>query len=327
MEIRQLEAFAAVCSAGNVTAAGRLLDRSQSVVSRQVQDLEQELGFTLFNRTRPHVTLTAEGHRFYDEARNVLATLQHLEDRSREIARGDARPLYVACSHALGASLAAAVLGRLEATTPVFENKLCLDTMPSSQAVQMVTSGNADLGLISMPIDLGRCHLQWSGQAPCVIALPENHPLAKHEVIPLDELGDQTVITMSNSTRLRHRLATALLGHRGDAAPRRHIETTSNLTALMLVKAKVGVALMDPFTALCLKPRGVVYRPADRHLPYVIGVITHPDRVLTDEAQRFIGALWDFASAEVPRFVRGDPSGLPQALDPFEEERAKSIPV
>ena len=97
--------------------------------------------------------------------------------------------------------------------------------------------------------------MQWSGQAPCVIALPENHPLAKHEAIPLDELGEQTVITMSNSTRLRHRLATALLGHRGDAAPRRHIETTSNLTALMLVEAKVGVALMDPFTALCLKPR------------------------------------------------------------------------
>ncbi|MBB5214817.1 DNA-binding transcriptional LysR family regulator [Parapusillimonas granuli] len=294
-----------------------MLDRSQSVVSRQVQDLEQELGFTLFTRTRPHVTLTAEGQRFYDEARHVLATLRHLEDRSREIARGDARPLCVASNHTLGASLVASVLGGLEATTPVFENRMCLSTMPSSQAVQMVANGNADLGVISMPTELGRCRLQWSGQAPCVIALPEGHPLAEHEVIPLDMLGEQTVITMSNSTRLRHRLATALLGHRGGAAPRRHIETTSNLTALMLVEAKVGLALMDPFTAQCVQPRGVVYRSADRHLPYVIGVITHPDRPMADETRRFIGALWDFASARVPRFVRGDPSGLPQALDPF----------
>ena len=52
MEIRQLEAFAAVYSAGSVTAAGRLLDRSQPMVSRQIQDLEHELGFTLFAMER-----------------------------------------------------------------------------------------------------------------------------------------------------------------------------------------------------------------------------------------------------------------------------------
>ena len=64
MEIRQLEAFAAVLTAGSVTAAGRLLDRSQPVVSRQVQELEQALGFNLFLRTRPQVTLTEKGREF-----------------------------------------------------------------------------------------------------------------------------------------------------------------------------------------------------------------------------------------------------------------------
>src|SRR3546814_15345224 len=72
MEIRQLEAFAAVYSTGSVTAAGRLLDRSQPMVSRQIQDLEQELGFILFTRTRPQVTLTEQGREFYEEVHNVL---------------------------------------------------------------------------------------------------------------------------------------------------------------------------------------------------------------------------------------------------------------
>ena len=54
-------------SAGSVTAAGRLLDRSQPVVSRQIQELEQELGFRLFTRTRPQVTLTEQGRELLKE--------------------------------------------------------------------------------------------------------------------------------------------------------------------------------------------------------------------------------------------------------------------
>jgi|SRR5690606_35073880 len=101
MEIRQLEAFAAVYTAGSVTSAARLLDRSQPVVSRQLQDLEHELGFVLFTRTRPQVTLIDQGREFYEEVRNVLAGLQQLDSRTREIARGRPRPLRVAANMSL----------------------------------------------------------------------------------------------------------------------------------------------------------------------------------------------------------------------------------
>src|SRR5690554_7731289 len=105
MEIRQFEAFAAVHASGSVTAAARLLDRYQPVVSRQLQDLEQELGFTLFTRTRPQVTLTEQGRQFLEEVRNVLTGLQQLEARSREIAEGRAQPLRLASSLSLSAGL------------------------------------------------------------------------------------------------------------------------------------------------------------------------------------------------------------------------------
>lgn len=56
MELRQLEAFAAVMSTGSVTAAGRLLGRSQPAISRLLQELEAEIGYALFSRSGPRVT-------------------------------------------------------------------------------------------------------------------------------------------------------------------------------------------------------------------------------------------------------------------------------
>lgn len=318
MEIRQLEAFAAVYSAGSVTAAGRMLDRSQPMVSRQIQDLENELGFTLFTRTRPQVTLTEQGRQFYDEVRNVLAGLQQLDARTHEIAQGWARPLRIAATDALSSNLIPVVIGQLERSAPVFENRMYIDTMPPEQVVESVADGQADIGIVSLPVDLGRCHLNWSGQAPCVLALPEAHPLTAHETVSVDDLGDNTVITMSNRSRLRHRLSTALLQKDPTARPRRYIETTSSINALMLVRAGVGLALMDPLTAVSMKPAGVVYRPIDRYVPYLLGAITHRDRVLPAEGQRVLQATWEYVSAYIPRFVAGDATGLPKDADPFE---------
>ncbi len=316
MEIRQLEAFAAVYTAGSVTSAARLLDRSQPVVSRQLQDLEHELGFVLFTRTRPQVTLTDQGREFYEEVRNVLAGLQQLDSRTREIARGQPRPLRVAANMSLCTSLVAEVLGRLERSKPIFVDKMQIEIAHPGEAAGLVEDGLVDIGISSLPIDLGRCHLHWSGQAPCLIALPADHPLAGNEIIRLADLATYTVITMSNASGLRHRLSTALLQNT-ETSPRRHIETSSYMNALALVRAGVGIALIDPFTSAAFAPVGVVYRPFDAHIPYMIGVITHRDRVLPDEGKRFIQAMWDYANERIPHFTPGDLSGLPTIPQPF----------
>lgn len=317
MEIRQLEAFAAVYAAGSVTAAARLLDRSQPMVSRQLQDLEQELGFTLFARTRPQVTLTDQGREFYDEVRNVLAGLQQMDTRSREIARGQSRPLRIAATYSLGSSLLPAVVGQLESSAPVFDYKLYIDTMEPGLVVQAVADGQADIGAVSLPMDLGRCQLHWSGQAPCLLALPDGHPLAMDTIVKIADLGDNTVITMTNRSRMRHRLSTALLHASPDARQRRHIETTSSINALMLVRSGVGLALIDPFTATTISMPGVVFRPLDRHVPYLMGVITHRDRALSEDGRRLIKAMWDYSCEHIPRFAPGDASGLPTETDPY----------
>lgn len=317
MEIRQFEAFAAVHASGSVTAAARLLDRSQPVVSRQLQDLEQELGFTLFTRTRPQVTLTEQGREFLEEVRNVLSGLQQLESRSREIAEGRARPLRVATSLSLGSSLLPAVIADMDQRGQGFEHKLQLEVMPSGDIVSALRDGNVDIALTSLPLELGRCRLHWSVQAPCQVALPDSHPLAVKPVISAVQLVDSTVITSSNASRMRHRLSTALL-HPSRSPMQRQIITSSSMSALMMVRAGLGVALVDPCLVRHIQPAGVVYRPLDSYVPYTFGAVSHGDRPLSEEAQRVIDAVHAYAFRCIPQLVEGDTSGVPVMGQPPE---------
>ncbi len=315
MEIRQFEAFAAVHASGSVTAAARLLDRSQPVVSRQLQDLEQELGFTLFTRTRPQVTLTEQGRQFLEEVRNVLTGLQQLEARSREIAEGRAQPLRLASSLSLSAGLMPAVLAKIFESDETFQPKLNMDVMPSGHIVPALLDGSVDVAFTSLPLELGRCQLHWCAQVPCQVALPESHPLVAEPVISAVQLIDDTVITPSNASRMRHRLSTALL-HPSRPRNRRQVITSSTMSAIMMVRAGMGVALVDPCLALHVQPEGVVYRPFDSYVPYMFGALTHSGRPLSDEALHIIEAVREYAFSNIPQIIEGDSSGVPTVAEP-----------
>ena len=323
MEIRQFEAFAAVHASGSVTAAARLLDRSQPVVSRQLQDLEHELGFTLFTRTRPQVTLTEEGREFLEEVRNVLSGLQQLEARSREIAEGRARPLRIASSLSISNSLLPAVLADVFNWDPGFQNKLYVDVMDSGQIVSALQDGDADVAFTSLPVELGRCQLHWCVQAPCQVALPSTHPLANTPLIKASQLVNDRVITPSNASRMRHRLSTALLDP-SQQGKQRQIIATSTMSAVMMVRAGLGVALVDPCLVQHVHPDGVVYKPFESYVPYTFGAVTSGGRPPSEEVQRLIDEVRDHAFRNIPFLTEGDSAGVPAWPQPQEGKPSAS---
>ena len=323
MEIRQLEAFAAVQASGSVTAAARLLDRSQPVVSRQLQDLEQELGFTLFTRTRPQVTLTDQGLQFLEEVHNVLTGLQQLEARSREISEGRSRPLRVASSLSLGNGLVPAAIAALFERDHSFQHKLYLEVMPSAQIIEALHDGHVDVAFTSLPLEFGRCRLHWSAQAGCVVALPEGHPLAAQTSVSALQLVGTTVITPSNASGMRHRLSTALL-HPSRPSMQRQIITNSTMSAVMMTRDGLGVALIDPCMAQYIQPAGVVYKPLEAYVPYIFGAVTHGERPLSNEARTIIEAVREHAFQHIPHLAAGDSTGVPTLTQPLEVDAQES---
>lgn len=299
MELRQLEAFAAVMSTGSVTAAGRLLGRSQPAISRLLQELEAEIGYALFARSGPRVTPTEQGFLLYDDVERALSSLRQIRDRAEEIARGQAQPLLLAATSALAAGLVPDALKRIEPHANLAP-RIELRSASPERVVHAVLSGAAQLGATSLPLEHRGLTVHWIGQAPCVVALPENDPAARHEVVPVAELAGRRVITMANPYRLRRRLDAAL-GHAAGA-----IETNSSVNALAAVRSGLGVSVLEPITAYGAPMAGVAIRPIDLDIPFFFGVITSQSQPLTPACQAMADALAQAAAQLLPGFVLHD---------------------
>ncbi|ALF88565.1 MULTISPECIES: LysR family transcriptional regulator [Ralstonia solanacearum species complex] len=302
MELRQLEAFAAVMSTGSVTAAGKLLGRSQPAISRLIQDLEAEIGYALFTRAGPRVSPTEQGFLLYEDVEHTLISLRRIHARAEEIARGEARPLRLAATSALAAGLLPAAL----ADDAELGRHLQIRSASPEQVVHAVLTGAADLGISSLPLEHRGVTVHWIGEAACVAALPAGDPLAAGDRVALADCAERRIITMHNPYRLRRRLDHALT--QAGVTPAELIETNASLNALSAVRAGLGVALLEPVTAYGVPIEGVAVRPIDAHIPFFFGVITPEARRSSPAVTALIDALSRAAQRLLPDCKLHDPA-------------------
>ena len=288
-------------STGSVTAAGRLLGRSQPAISRLLQELEAEIGYPLFARSGPRVTPTEQGFLLYDDVERALTSLQQIRGRAEEIARGQAQPLLMAATSALAAGLVPDALKRIE--TRIGAARVQLRSASPEQVVHAVLSGAAQLGATSLPLEHRGLTVHWIGQAPCVAALPEDDPVAQQAVVPVSALAGRRLITMANPFRLRRRLDAALAPNGQMPGT---LETNSSVNALAAVRAGLGVSVLEPITAYGAPMAGVAIRPIDLDIPFFFGVITPQSQTLTPACQAMADALAQAAADLLPGFVLHD---------------------
>jgi DNA-binding transcriptional LysR family regulator len=286
IDIRQLEAFAAVMSAGSVTGAARLLGRSQPAVTRQIQDLEADLGYALLHRSSGRIQPTSRGLRFHAEVERHLASLTHIRERAAAIGRDEPSTLTVAATP----SLAAGILPQALAAVPadLIPRHLHVQALAAENVVQAVVARSADLGISSLPLEHPGLEIHWIAEAPCVVAIGADDPLAADEVVRLADLADRRIITLANPYRLRHRIDEAL--ERVGVAPERIIDVNASLTALSLVRAGLGVAIVEPATVCGVPLDGIVMRTVDQTIPFLFGAISAAALPLTPTVSAVIDA-------------------------------------
>lgn len=195
MELRHLRYFVAVASHGSFNRAAESLHVTQPPLSRQVKDLEEELGVTLLMRGTNSVKLTEAGERFYEEAREVLL---RAEDAVRRV-RGETQKqvLRVGYSTSNATTLVSAVLAKFQAAAP--RVRIELADLSSRELNQMAGEGRLDI-VISARVAVANApgfHCWDLGSMQPVLVLPARHPLAKLKRIPIARLRNLPLLGLA----------------------------------------------------------------------------------------------------------------------------------
>ncbi|WP_438482420.1 LysR family transcriptional regulator [Oleiharenicola lentus] len=182
MELRHLRYFAAVAAHGNFSRAAENLHLTQPALSRQVKDLEDELGVPLFVRGQNFVSLTPAGEIFYQEARDLLARA----DQAVQRVRGEVKQETLRVGY--GPSLTAGILPR---ALEKFQNesprvRIELEDLAPTEMVDKVKDGRLDVVISPTGLELKLPEYEWTElrQIFMVLVLSPAHPLAKLKRVP-----------------------------------------------------------------------------------------------------------------------------------------------
>ncbi len=194
MELRHLRYFVAAAEAENVSRAAARLHVSQPALSRQIRDLEEELGFSLFERTAKSVRLTEAGKSFVREARAVLARAEEAVAHARSIAAGGGTELHVGYAPSPTARIMPPTLRAFQSQFPKVRVKL--HDLSTEEMLTGVREGTLQVAFLVRPGRSLLRGLQFEELArdTMCLAMPRNHALARHRSITLTEATREPLV-------------------------------------------------------------------------------------------------------------------------------------
>lgn len=196
MELRHLRYFVAVAEALNFTRAASRLHLAQPALSRQVSDLEDELGVDLLKRTSHGVLLTAEGKLFLEEALAILKRAEESVTKVRALARGEFGELQVGYVPPLDLHILPRALAEFQKTTPSV--KVVLHDRGSDELCDELRNGTLHLALMMQPSEelIAGIEFEEIGRYPFFVAMAAGHSLAKMKGVSLETLAKQPLAVL-----------------------------------------------------------------------------------------------------------------------------------
>ncbi|MBU2866418.1 LysR substrate-binding domain-containing protein [Pacificibacter marinus] len=273
MRLRHLEAFRATVLEGSVTAAAARLKTSQPTLSRMLTELEESVGFALFQRKKGRISPTADGILFYEKMSEVSGALSRLKRAAELIKRDSNKHLTIAGSPALMTLFLPNVLKDFCAKYPDVQVDLLTQSIP--ELFESLQRSEVDL---AFSIKLGglKEHLQTDLITQSyVCALPPGHRLAELDVIHDTDLKGEKVILLRDFDNLDFTEHRSLI-EKHDWWQNANVTTQVSNVGYALVLNGLGIGLLDPFSAKIWAAQGVHIRPFIPKLEYQFVVCFDP---------------------------------------------------
>jgi DNA-binding transcriptional LysR family regulator len=286
MELRHLRYFVAVAGEENVSHAALKLHVSQPALSRQIRDLEDEIGFKLFERSAKSVKLTAAGKTFLTEAQAVLQRAGEAVKAARAVATGSHGELHVGYAPSLAVRILPAALRAFQAEMPHVRVKL--HDLSIEEMHAGLREGKLQLAfLVRPPAKLRGLQFEPLTHEHIRLAVAPKHPLAKKRVVTLEEAAHEPFIAYNRIDYPEYPQIFADIFSATKAKPRIAEEHDGVTSLIAAVEAGGGVALVAESVA-CIAGARMKLKPlSPSPEPVVIGA-AWPKAGLSPAAERFL---------------------------------------
>jgi DNA-binding transcriptional LysR family regulator len=265
MKFRQIEAFRCLMAAGTSLGAARKMNISQPAISRLVADLEDSLGFRLFNRAKGRLEPTTAGVRFYRAVEENFLGLERLTQVAANIRADAPEGISVACLFVLSTTLMPLVLKEFFKYHP--NVPVTVDTCNGPEILVRLQDMKVDMAIaLEFPAFAG-IEIEKILKVNVSCALPEGHRLVEKEMIfPEDIDGENMIGWVPIISQNYEKELESLQAAR--SVPKHVIKTHTSHTRYAMVAHGLGLSLVEPFAAKIWRNNGVVVKPFAGEISY-----------------------------------------------------------
>lgn len=303
MELRQLRCFVAVAEELNFSRAAGRLYLSQPALSQQIRKLEESLGVRLFDRTKRQVELTEAGEVLLEGARRALMQIEDSMRAARQVGGAESRNLRVGFPEYANHTAVANILQTFQRRYPYveLEEHELFTLQQTLQQVQELREGRLDAGFLLAPVVDDALATKHILDIELVAALPEAHPLAANDELPMSALAGERIILFS---RRFHPYCYDYVvrcceeaGFEPHVVQRNEPQLYSGATTYRMVASGAGIGIVArPMVSPSRLP-GVVFRPLREPSPVLELAVTWRREDPSPNLQAFLGVVWEFASS------------------------------
>ncbi len=292
MELRHLRYFEAVARHSHVTRAAAELHIAQPALSKQISQLERELGITLFDRVGRSLRLTEAGEALLPYARAILAQVEEARAAMAERIGLRAGRVSIGAPPSVGAHLLPPLLATFHQRYPGITLRLHEAGLQS--LLDLLESGLTDLAVVALPVHDEELAVTPLLNEPLVLIVSPQHPLAGRKEVTMAELRNERWILSPANYELRE--ATLKACREAGFTPQAVLEGGETETLVRFVSAGLGIALV-PALVVAHSQSVVSLTIRDQCLTRSLGLVWRSDRTASPAAR----ALREFLVTELQR--------------------------
>ncbi len=269
---------------GSASAAAETLYITQPAVSRLLSDLEESIGFSLFERQGRGLVPTADGKRLYQTVERVYLGLGLVEEVASSIREGELGKLRVGALPVYAGGLLAEQAGKFIAANPGI--RIELESADRDDLLSGLQNGRFDLVVSTLPVDNNWYKEIKLGRREAVCILPPNHVLSKNDRIELNKLNKYGFVGLSGANPFRQ-VINQMVKMAGGTLHEVAAARTQRAVGIM-VGAHAGISIVDPDVCQYLDPTLVTSRPLEPPIKWEFGMIYPAKITLSIAATKFI---------------------------------------